>query len=74
MPGPNKANKSVLTHGWFSVVYWSLVAVGVVAVVLGFMSGSAQQSAITGAIVFAGVIVLYVARLIVDKKRRSGNG
>jgi len=74
MASRDKANKSVLTYGWFAVVYWSLATVGLVAVILGLMSGSSQQSATTGAIVFPGVVVLYVSRLVVEKKRRDGNG
>ncbi len=73
MAEPQKAKRSTLTRGWFAITYWSLVAVGVVAVVLALTSGSAQQGSITGAIVFSGVVVLTVMRFVVAKRRQNGS-
>lgn len=56
--------------GWFTVVYWLLVAVGVIAVVLAFTVGSAEQRIWTGAIVFIGVILLTTGQLLVRRQRR----
>ncbi|MCD1573041.1 hypothetical protein [Agromyces mediolanus] len=59
------------TPAWFTAVYWALVAAGLVAVVLAFTIGSAEQRIWTGAIVFVGVILLTIARYLVRRPRRS---
>lgn len=65
--------RSVLTHGWFALAYWSLVAIGLVAVVLALTVGSVQQRVTTGVIVFLGVILLSVARFLMARRRRDGH-
>lgn len=59
----------MVIHGWFAIVYWSLVAIGVVAAILAITSGSEKQSAITGTIVFSGVILLYIARILMQRRQ-----
>ncbi|MCM3657343.1 hypothetical protein M3147_08775 [Agromyces mediolanus] len=56
---------------WFMATYWSLVAVGVVAVVLAFTVGSAEQRIWTGTVVFIGVVILTVARFLVRRPPAS---
>jgi hypothetical protein len=66
------SSPSVITRGWFAVVYWALVGVGVIAVVLAFTVGTAEQRSVTGAIVMTGVLLLTVARLVIARRRRDG--
>ena len=58
-------------RGWFAVVYWVALAVGLVAVVLSFIFGSEEQRIVTGVIVILGLIALTVARYVVARRQRS---
>jgi len=67
----NARDDPVVGRGWFAVVYWTLVAAGLGAVVLAFSVGSLEQRIATGAIVFGGVVLLGVARLLILHQRRK---
>lgn len=66
-------SRSVLTHGWFAVTYWSITAILLAVIVLAFTLGSAQDRVATGFAVFGGVVLLSIGRFMMAKRQRDEN-
>lgn len=67
-------SRSVLAHGWFAIMYWSVTALLIAMIILAFTLGSVQDRVTTGFVVFGVVVLLSIGRFLMAKRQRGSNG
>ena len=68
------AFSEAVVKGPFAAIYWATAGLAAIAVIAGVF-GTQEQRIVTGAIVFAAVVVLIVVRYVIaariDKQRKT---